>query len=72
MLQTYTVLGTAHCRKRKGLFRRGPLRKSNRRSAIIVAPSKKAAMKAYRTLFPVSSGCTLRVYASPVKSKRAR
>ncbi len=63
-MPTYTIVSTSYCRARKGLFRRGPLRKQARRSYEITSPSMKAAVKAYRQIVQVDSGCKLKVYAS--------
>ena len=71
IMPTYTVVSTSYCRKRKGLFRRGPLRKQARRAYVITSPSMKAAISAYREMVQVDSGCRLKVYAS-LKPQRRR
>ena len=68
-MPTYTVVSTSYCRKRKGLFRRGPLRKQNRRAATVTAPTLRSAILAYKMVTSVAAGCTLKVYASK-KSRR--
>lgn len=70
-MPTYTVVSTSYCRARKGLFRRGPLRKQNRRAVMITSPNKKEAIKAYKLMTPVAAGCKLKVYASlKIKARR--
>jgi hypothetical protein len=68
-MPTYTITSTSYCRKRKGLFRRGPLRKQNRRAATVTAQSQKAAILAYKMVTPTAPGCRLKVYVS-VKLRR--
>lgn len=71
-MPTFTVVGTRYCAKRKGFLRlrRGPTRTSPTRALTITSSSKAEAIRAYRMVVPVESGCRLKIYASAVKKRR--